>query len=815
LKRVNRDHRKIRGALAFIAAVLLLAVGPTQAPAANDRFLYVMAQCCSVGDISGLHNGPFTTADTATGAHQVSTGILPPIHPYFALSPDGQLIAYSSSKYTSGGEWLETVISIARSDGSGSHEVKGNLSLVSFDPTGTKLVVSKASETSPCPGVCLMSLDGSTLTTLTTQTTWGSISPDGTKLVWAAPGTTSKTKGVNQIFVAKTDGTAPQQLTNFTSKTVPPGVYSLPKFGPGNQIAFWGEPLATNELWTMKSDGTGIAKVPIGPGNLWFSWTPEGKLNVTKGTGAGCGMYTVNPNGTEYQRVPVSPEGPSCQKYAGIEGTAVPKGTYRQPSTKVGYSDFLAAQFEPVLRFDSSEQWRPLNVESFFGEGQHRICESGSCDNTPITSAADLNRHRGEGAYVDIAGHYNISGDETSYYSPYSACTSSGLRDCDVGARSAIYWRSAGAFGGYPFIDYWFFYRANYFSEEVDFHEGDWEGVTIAPSLSQGTFDYAAFSQHGTFYSYLRDVLRCEDYPATNTGEPGSCGIETYHGGFRVDTFPANGSHANYTTPCSEEIIMVSCQQNGSGQVERGYDGAVRWGRAFDDPATAGSSLLKMPNIGEEKWTDWPGDWGSPPPEFSTQGGGPASPADQNIAVECASLNNGEGCVPGPRGAARVSSTGSEALGARSPGLTAVSCSSWLGQGISAAVCNPSALRRAVLSGTVGDGSEVKFSLPGSKGPGKSASGRGIAQLAGNGLRSESEIEIDGKLGANAIVWTRVNRGIHQSPLFGKFKLRMPSSQIHQKLRLRLKLRRSGSGSPRLWLGHYMAESILSRRPAR
>lgn len=811
--RIRRRLRRPRASLApvsLLALVLFAAAVPANAPAANDRLLYNMVRG-EIGGMTGSKNGPLTTADTVSGANQRLTGYTMPFQSRFALSPDGQLIARG---YIEG---EEPVISISRSDGSNNYALKKNVGLISFGPDGESLLVGGWPESS-CPGVCLMSLDGSSFKTLTTYTGHATISPDGTKLAWTDLGKTSKTKYWQQLFVAKTDGTAPIQITNFTSKTTPPGVYGEAAFGPNNLIAFWGEPLATNEIWTIKADGTGLAKVPIGAGNLFFSWTPEGKLNVTRGTG--CGMYTVNPDGSSLARVPVNEES-TCKKFPGWETGAIPKGVYRQPSTTVGYSDYLASQFEPVLRFDSSEQWRPLNVDLFFAEGEHEICESESCDEEPIESAADLNRHRGESAYINIAGSFS-EGAEGAYHSPYEECTSTGLRECDTGPRSAIYWRDGGTFAkppevGYPFIDYWFFYRANYFSDEVGFHEGDWEGVTIAPSLTAGTFDYAAFSQHGTFYSYLRDVLRCEDAPAESTPEPGTCGSESLHDGFRVDVFPANGTHANYTTPCSEQL-PTSCRQNaeelGQNLPERGYDGEVRWGRAFDDPAIAASSLLEMPGTEEETWTDWPGKWGRPGPGLQEDGpGSPVSEANE-ISVECANLDNDEeACDPGPRAGASSFSPG----GAVSPGTTAVSCASWIGQGITAAACDPRVLRRAVLTGSVGATSNLRIALAGTNPKGRSASGRGVAQLAGAGIRNGTELRLSGPLADSAVVWLRVNRGHRHKALVGKFKLSSRKAtagrKAHRKLRLRL--RRSGSVRPRLWLGRFPAQRVFPRRVGR
>jgi hypothetical protein len=781
---------------------LLIAVGlpawilPPAASAENDRLVYNMAQCCAIGGMTGLHNGPLTTADTVTGVNQKELGVTLPSQSGFSLSPDGQLIAYA--KPVAG----VSVVYLSRANGWNLQEVKKDVTLLSFAPSGTALLVGKSSESSPCPGVCLMSLDGSTLTTLTTATTFASISPDGTRLAWDAPGTTKKTKGIEQIFVLKIGESTPKQITNVEAKSTP-GVFGGEVFGPGNKIAFWALPLSTNELWTINADGTGLAKVPIGPGNLWFGWTPGGKLNVTKHNGKECGMYTVNSNGTEYTRVPVS-EASSCEKYPGFETGAIPIGEYRQPSTLVNRSDYLAGQFEPVLRFDSSEQWRPLNLQSFVDEEpQHFVC-SELCSG--LDSLDELNEYNHSEAYLDIAGEWKEAGDEVNYHSPYEECTSGGLRDCDTGPRSAIYWRSAGEFGGYEYIDYWFFYRANYFYQSIDFHEGDWEGVTVAPSLTEGTFDYAAFSQHGPFYSYLRDVLRCEDTPSETIPEAGTCGTEESHDGMRVVALPANGSHANYTTPCSETgEPLTNCSQNGPGLVERGYDGQVRWGRAFDYPTT---SLYEMPPSEETSWQYWHGSWGVE--------NGPGSPGLQSVemSIECASIDNGSGsCDGGPR-ASSSSASGQLSAGdyaSRSPGLSAVSCGAWAGQGVGAVACNPRELRRSVRSGRVGQQEDLSIAVVG--GGGDSASGRGISQYANGGVVPRgARLKLNGRLTTSTVVILKVlgpRRGRVSSwqvrPVRAGSKASASRSQGRT---FRVRLKQGSRGKPQLYLGRFKARQI-------
>lgn len=782
----------------LIAFCLLVCILPTAASAANDRLVYNMASCCAIGGPTGLHNGPLTTADTGTGANQDEIGVTLPAFSGFALSPDGQLIAYDQPV-----EGVR-VLRVSRADGWNPQVVDEDVRLISFAPSGTQLLVGKASGSSPCSGICLISLDGSTLTTLTTATTDASISPDGTMLVWTALGTTSKTKKAKQLFVLKLGESKAKQITNFESKTSPVGVYGYENFGPGNKIAFWAEPLATHEIWTINADGTGLAKVPIGNGGTYFTWTPGGRLNVSRGGGEECGMYTVNPNGTEWTRVPVN-EVSSCTKYPGFETGAIPMGVYRQPSTLVDHSDYLAGQFEPVLRFDSSEQWRPLNIDSFVAEEpQHFVCLE-LCSG--LDSLAELNEYNSSEAFLDIAGKWEEVGDEANYHSPYEECTNEGLRDCDMGPRSAIYWRSAGEFGGYEYIDYWFFYRANYFYESIGFHEGDWEGVTVAPSLTEGTFDYAALSQHGTFYSYLRDVLRCEDTPSEAIPESGTCGTEESHDGRRLVALPANGSHANYTTPCSESGPPPGdCSQNGPGIVERGYDGQVRWGRAFDYPTT---SLYEMPPSEETSWQYWHGLWG-------IDESSPASPGLQSVemSIECASIDNGSGsCDGGPR-ASSASASGqvpASSFGNRSPGLSAVSCGAWAGQGIGAVACNPGELRRSVRSGRIGRQEDLGIAVVG--GRGVSASGRGISQYANGGVvRRGARLRLTGRLTTGTVVILKVRgprRGRVSSWRVRPVGTRSKASAARATGRnLRVRLKRSRRGKPQLYLGRFKARRI-------
>jgi hypothetical protein len=69
----------------------------------------------------------------------------------------------------------------------------------------------------------------------------------------------------------------------------------------------------------------------------------------------------------------------------------------------------LALAFRPLVRFDNSEDWRPLNLDRFFAErdpstgaAYHRICDGGAC--SPITSVAGLALHHTSSSTLDIHG---------------------------------------------------------------------------------------------------------------------------------------------------------------------------------------------------------------------------------------------------------------------------------------------------------------------------------------------------------------------------------------------------------------------------
>jgi hypothetical protein len=570
----------------------------------------------------------------------------------------------------------------------------------------------------------------------------------------------------------------------------------------GQTLAFDAQigPDSDDDVYTMGIDGTNLRRLtdtPEDEGSV--AWSLDGsRISFTRRSGAIREIHSMAVDGTD-RRLVTGPGG----------GPAV-----RRPSGAISPDNIRAARFRPVLRFDTSERWRPLHVGAFFSEAQHTLCDDQGCEAEPMTSPGDLRRRANASAYIDVAGFFSDPGGEANYTSPNPECTSGGLRDCDTGSASAFYYRLADpTFGGYRYIDYWIFYRVNYFLEEMNFHEGDWEGVTVAPSPDGVTFDYAAFSQHGTFYAYLRDVLRCEDSPSSDVPPAGSCGTEDARSGQRVAVMPSNGGHSNYTTPCSETLLPLgSCRQNGFYELERGYDGAVRWGRAFDDPA---STLFEMPARTDADWPDWPGSWGAPHSLPATNG--PASPGIQDVNITCATHDNGPDCNPGPRAAA--SATQAEA-GVGSPGLTALSCRGWIGAGIATAVCDPRRLRRAVLHRQLGRRGTNAVSVASRRAT--SASAPGITQLSTRRpLVNGSRVRIRGPLSAKTRILVRARDRSAKRAIIAEFRVaaRQPAliaTSRRRPTKLRLLIRGRSSERPRVSLGgtraNYLRVVRLRRR---
>lgn len=404
-------------------------------------------------------------------------------------------------------------------------------------------------------------------------------------------------------------------------------------------------------------------------------------------------------------------------------------------------SPYLAARFRPVLRFDTDEKWRPLDIDTFFAEGAHQLCAPGlGCQY--VSSADALQGAATPDAYLDINGH--AEGDPSIYRTNF-VCTQPPLQDCDS-ANSKLYYRiGPPTSSGYRLIVYWAFYRFNEY-EVLDLdagnHEGDWEGVEVAPSNTDPeTFDYISFSGHGTWYSYLRQNLECDDGPGD-----ADCIDNGNKVGKRVRVYVANGSHANYPQPCSG-----GCGRGGpdpaTGQPlpEKDYDGVKDWGMNY---IYGGSGLAEAP----QSWFNWPGRWGA--------AGSPRSPGLQppsGTNSECALFN--PNCPVRPARAARPLPP---RVAQAKRGRQTARCGSWFGPHVVAVLCTPK-LRSAVRTRTLGRRGQISIrvlrgattSAQRRRYRASQASVRALAQALGRPVSPDDRLRVRGHLPAGSVLMVR------------------------------------------------------------
>ena len=180
-------------------------------------------------------------------------------------------------------------------------------------------------------------------------------SPDGTKLAFSSTATPSGGKlREPYIYVTNADGSSPVKL----------GAGTEPSFSPdGSQLAVLGAAF-NSDIYTMSPITGKRTQVTKTGGHAGLpSWTVDGKhIIFTRDTVEGSQIYYsaawISPNGSGETTLIAGPP-------------SILGATPRQVSGSLGIADYLAPIFEPVLRFDASEAWRPLNIELFLAEHQH------------------------------------------------------------------------------------------------------------------------------------------------------------------------------------------------------------------------------------------------------------------------------------------------------------------------------------------------------------------------------------------------------------------------------------------------------------
>jgi hypothetical protein len=429
------------------------------------------------------------------------------------------------------------------------------------------------------------------------------------------------------------------------------------------------------------------------------------------------------------------------QPIEGPSGNGTCCGTYDTFVARLATDtdEVLARRFQPVLRFDEGERWRPLDVERMLSEESHYICNE-SCQS--FTSFSQLAEYPSSKPYIDI-GAPGDPGPAPRYSDPdhyYSAvCPPNGqVVDCESGPRSAIYYDTAQVSpSSYRYIQYWFFYRFNDspfddppFEESLD-HEGDWEQMALAvPSataLSAPTFDFANFGQHGANFTYLRENLTCDG--------DSTCGPAAKH----VHGFVAGGTHATYGEPCSG---IVPCTQSNSSIPETDHGGEAPWANNGD--ASALRRLLAPYEgpweEGPHAWVDWPGWWGL---DAEMTADRVASPANQDFydfpwTATCVdSLECGKQFSVGLQAKHGLTASGASA-----------DCGQWFGSGIAVASCDRRVLGETVRAAEIGEYSGSVHLVLYRRGGRtvEAATTRGLAQLAAKPLRPGDRLLIRGRV---------------------------------------------------------------------
>lgn len=481
-----------------------------------------------------------------------------------------------------------------------------------------------------------------------------------------------------------------------------------------------------------------------------------------------------------------------------VTTTTTIKGTDESSHTARGHLTItikptIPEKFRPILRFDSDEPWRPLDVEQFLAEGDHYWCEDILFAPDPCseidswedlrlydTSDSDLSH-----AYIDINGEGTSGGTDT-WHSPTEACfldegyeDDEKLFDCDEGSATAIYYHpteqpdpSPGLPGdqGYNFLDYWFFYRFNQgpLAGATDDHEGDWESVYVAvPKAEPTTFAYAVFAAHnGGPWRYLRGALICDSNE--------SCGEEGSPEGERVNVFVAMGSHASYPQPCSSGCKQTESLASNVVDDENNHDGEDPWGANNDPEALrlfpSGKEWGPSPSSREESaWTDWPGLWGHSDDSIF-ESSGPNGPGTRGArwsepwsAWECTDVYAPEGQDCEDMVASSLSPAWPE-LAAVGQSLAPVpvppvvrTCLPWLGPEVQYVACNGQELANRMHEGTLNP--QNAPSLP--EAATAIGSAPGLIQVLGPALSPSDSVVVTHAMSLRGALLVRVLNGEH------------------------------------------------------
>ena len=759
---------KVRAVVA--CAAIVVAVSATSA-SAYEKLVYEVGTGRSTDPSAGYE--AFIHSSLVSTQQMPGFGMSTPGPHDLALSPNGQTVAFdrNGSIYTTNLNTGQETLVYSSTCANGPR----------FTPDGKALFFNRNCDSRTFSDIWRVNADGSGAAAAVIA--WGNqqmvtdVSSDGTFIAFSSNADSKGKLLANyNIWVANVSPTGsasnPRQVQTLTSQPYTSAMN--PSFSPDmKKIVFAGWVGGTPDLFVTNTDGSGSTT------NLTFTpsvnennprWSPDATtLCATRITGAGTtgesgGIGLYGSSGGLYSQFGIGAYG---QEALGC--------SYRQASG-VSNNAYLAAQFMPILDFDSSEKWRPLNVAMFMsekdpanGQAWNKIC-SATLSCSGLDGELAMGSYSTTDSYISI--HRNANSDPDSYTSPTAACNqvvgSTSRHDCDTGPASAIYYHVVGPSpAGYTYVDYWFFYRYDQGYNDFGNHAGDWEGVTVAPSPTGNTFEFAEFSQHGTWNSFLRDNLECDN------ASGGSCGSEAVgYSGQHVMTFPASGSQANYSRP------------NSSGTFDGGNNGAAPWGRNLDTnstgtcpanvpsspPNVCGPALIAFPATGAQRWTDWPGRWGETTPSGIAGANSPTSPA---------------GATPADHGPhffapwSGVSCDSGAACPAAAHRRAPMYCNNWFGAGVAAVACQQRRMRGALRKRQLGH--RGKFTIRLITQRRRAATAPGLAQVLGRPLRPGERAEVSGTVprGTELLVRARAGRRLvtavfdRVGPVHGRATLRV------------------------------------------
>jgi len=250
----------------------------------------------------------------------------------------------------------------------------------------------------------------------------------------------------------------------------------------------------------------------------------------------------------------------------------------------------LLRRFQPVLRYDSNEQFFADGAEQYMVNPGNELRRKRTPEaNGKVLASAQPKageprltldflgpKSYADGSPVQEGDLIGVNGK--NYREQYR-----NLRVAHPELNNVVYGHAVEA-NGRLWLQYWlwYFYNDYQLSFALGTHEGDWEMVALRMDEQDDKPDLAVYAQHR--YAEVRAWDRVEKF------EPG---------GLRPVVYVARGSHASYFEP-------------GFHQTEAWYDLADGKRRMKHRPK------LEILGHDEPPWTRWPGRWGDTLPREKT-----------------------------------------------------------------------------------------------------------------------------------------------------------------------------------------------------